>query len=323
MNARKQAFRLGVAAILALLLLQPMIVLAQDESDLAGEYSVGISREDLPTDIAGIFSYIGRWRVAFNPDGTYEAERLDLGVMVTGEYSVDGNEVTITDHEGLLSCAYPGAATISEGDISTGVYEWSIVGEELELTVQEDNCAGRVWLLTTHPFTAFVACTTEPLQLADIEDEPAGTPTAEEPATPEAVEDDDDDSPLDILTPDAEPDTDTGGEAPDLEGDLDTVAVEIDALLSQMSACWATGDPSLWLPLLSDEFRDALLGGSEDFEATLSAAMSAPIVWERAGDLAVEGPNQVSAIVRSTVGPEEDFQRFLFVFEDGEWRWDG
>jgi hypothetical protein len=324
-NRATRALRVATLLIAATLLFQPMMAFAQDESDLVGEYAVGISREDLPTDVAGIYSYVGRWRIAFNPDGSYEAERTDVGVMVTGQYSVDGTRVTITDEAGLLSCSNPAATTIPIGDIATGVYEWTKIGSELRLTVQEDECEGRVQLLSTHPLGIYVACTTEPLPLsATIDDEEsAGTPTAV-PATPTPVEEEEDDdrSPLDILTPGAT-DEEEEAAADDLEENIDEIAPQIDELLSQMSACWATGNPDLWLPLLSEDFRDSLLGGAGDFRATLAAAMAAPIVWERAGDITAEGENQVSAIVRSTVGIEEDFQRFLFVFEDGEWRWDG
>ncbi len=47
------------------------------------------------------------------------------------------------------------------------------------------------------------------------------------------------------------------------------------------------------------------------------------IVWERSGDISLEAPNRLSTIVKSTVGTEEDFQRFTFVFEDGQWKWNG
>jgi hypothetical protein len=98
------------------------------------------------------------------------------------------------------------------------------------------------------------------------------------------------------------------------------IGKEIDSLLGQMTACWATGDADLWLPLLSTEFR-ATLADSPEAKATIEAAMATPIVWERAGDVEVETETRVSAIVRSTVAQEQDFQRFVFILEDGEWRW--
>jgi hypothetical protein len=100
-------------------------------------------------------------------------------------------------------------------------------------------------------------------------------------------------------------------------------ASEIDELLAQLTACWATREPERWLPLLSDAFQQALISSDPNFLETLTISMSSPIVWERSGDVTIEAPNQLSAIVKSTVGTEEDFQRFIFIFEDGEWKWDG
>ncbi|MCC6674762.1 MAG: hypothetical protein IT339_06170, partial [Thermomicrobiales bacterium] len=60
-----------------------------------------------------------------------------------------------------------------------------------------------------------------------------------------------------------------------------------------------------------------------NFMETLTISMSSPIVWERSGDISLEAPNRLSTIVKSTVGTEEDFQRFTFVFEDGQWKWNG
>lgn len=90
-----------------------------------------------------------------------------------------------------------------------------------------------------------------------------------------------------------------------------------------MTACWSTGDPELWLSLLTSDFRDALIGSDPDFLTTIQAAMTVPIVWERAGDVDLESATTASAIVRTTVDQEQDFQRFLFAIEDDEWRWDG
>ena len=142
---------------------------------------------------------------------------------------------------------------------------------------------------------------------------------ADDQATPEE-EADERDGLLDVLTPESEGD-EQGTEAD--EASLALVEEEIDELLLQMTACWATGEPERWLPLLSDGFRDSLISTSDDFYETLQAAMASPIVWERAGDLDIDSDSEVSALVRSTVGQEDDFQRFSFVLEDDEWRWNG
>jgi hypothetical protein len=183
-----------------------------------------------------------------------------------------------------------------------------------------------VVLLTTRSLAIYVPCTTEPLA-ADLAS-PIGTPVAVE--EPEDVSEEvpvggttvPGDNPLEILTPEA-PAEETGDGGEPVPADAAAITTEIDELLSQMTACWLTGDPDLWLPLLSEGFRASLIGNSPDFESTIAAAMTTPILWERAGDVEIESETQVSAIVRSTVAQEQDFQRFLFTLEDGEWRWDG
>ena len=102
-----------------------------------------------------------------------------------------------------------------------------------------------------------------------------------------------------------------------------TFETEVDALLGQLTACWASREPERWLPLLSNEFRDALIASDPNFLETLSISMSSPILWERAGEISIVAPNQITAPVKSTVGTEQDFQTFIFVFEDGQWKWNG
>jgi hypothetical protein len=296
-------------------------VRAQDDTPV-GEWSVALARTDIPVEVASSFSYVGRWRLGINADGTYEAERSDVGVVVTGAWEAEGDQITFTDEDGLLSCANAAAAPIINDDLDSGTYTWERDGKTLTLTRVDDACPGRVILLTTFAFTTFVPCTTEPLPIAEL----LGSPIAEEAPPPVA-------SPtvsLDVVLPDGSPAAPAspaagpplpaaGSPAP---ARLD-FATEIDDLLAQLTACWATREPERWLPLLSDEFQQALISSDPNFLETLTISMSSPIVWERSGDVTIEAPNQLSAIVKSTVGTEEDFQRFIFVFEDGEWKWDG
>lgn len=298
-----------ITLLLAALFIAPLgIAIAQSEDGMAGEYTVAITREDLPLDLPNAFSYIGQWRIAFTDDGNYLAERLDTAVLVTGTWVADGNHLTLTDSAGLLSCSNAAAASISPGDISVGEYDWTRSGSQVTLVATNDGCGGRVLLLSTRPLETFVACSTTPEMVAAMA--VSATPTAEAAAT-EAP------SVLDLLKP--------GETAVPVASPTASTEVEaaIDNLLQQMTSCWATGDPDLWLPLLSSEFRATLFAGNEDFEATLKAAMASPIVWSRSGDIDVESETSVSTIVKTTTGPEEDFVRFSFVLEDGEWRWNG
>jgi hypothetical protein len=327
-SVRTRFRRPGWLALTALLAIAMMYSLfsagqttAQDESngDLTGEYTVSLSRTDVPTDIAGAFSYVGRWRIALNEDGTYEAERLDAGVVVQGTYTLSDDQITFTDESGLLSCSNPSAVPIEGDDLASGTYEWTKVGSEVTFTPVEDNCPGRVIFLSTFAFATYVACNTVPLAV-EVPASPEASPVAVATSVPEPSATAE--SPLAVLTPEQPAESPTpGGGAESV--DVSQIEPQIDELLSQMTACWATGDPDRWLPLLSNEFRTALESSDPEFRTTLAASMAAPIVWERAGDIDVESATQVSAIVRSTVGTEEDFQRFVFILEDGEWKWNG
>jgi hypothetical protein len=48
-----------------------------------------------------------------------------------------------------------------------------------------------------------------------------------------------------------------------------------------------------------------------------------PVVGVGIGLKNLVSPKQISCIVKSTVGTEEDYQKFVFVFEDGQWKWNG
>jgi hypothetical protein len=289
---------------------------AQDDSPV-GQWSVALGRTDIPVDIASSMSYIGRWRLGIEEDGTYQAERSDVGIVIEGAWTADGDQITFTDESGLLSCASAAAAPIIDQDMASGTYTWARDGKNLTFTQVDDACPGRIILLTTFTFSTYVACETEPLTTAELLGTPVASPDADEseapalgpiPASPIAAG-----SPIAVEeTPVASP-----------EPLSNTFEREIDDLLGQLTACWASREPERWLPLLSDEFRDALIASDPNFLETLSISMSSPIVWERAGEITIVAPNEITAPVKSTVGTEQDFQTFVFIFEDGEWKWNG
>ncbi len=324
--------RLLAAAIVLLASLLGSAVLleqagAQDDSPV-GEWSVALARTDIPVDIASSFSYVGRWRLGIEADGTYEAERLDVGAtVVTGTWTAKGNQITFTDQAGLLACSNAAAAPIVNDDLTTGAYFWSRTAKTLTLTRVDDACPGRIILLSTFAFKTFIACTTPAMSMPELLGTPAAaaeigngsslpaspqpetlaaTPNASGSPLPVAVAGLDG-SPVPIASPDAHLD----------------FAGEIDAVLDQLTACWASREPERWLPLLSNGFRQALIESDPNFLETLTISMSAPVAWERSGDITIEAPNRISTMVQSTSGTQQDFQRFVFVFEDGQWRWDG
>jgi hypothetical protein len=91
----------------------------------------------------------GWYRVEFREDGTYviawsTLQDLPGEVGVRGQVAVSGNQIEITDVEGFAACS------AEEGP--TGLYEWAIVDDQLVLTVVEDTCPGRPYVLSSKPF---------------------------------------------------------------------------------------------------------------------------------------------------------------------------
>ena len=289
---------------------------AQEESPV-GQWSVALVRTDLPVDVASSMSYIGRWRLGIEADGTYQAERTDAGIVIEGTWTADGDQITFTDESGILSCANAAAAPIIGEDISSGTYTWVRSGKALTFTQVDDACPGRIILLTTFAFNSFVACATEPMSTAELLGTPVASPAASETIAPASIVDSA--PPLALGSPAAVDTEPLEASAPQSQ----TFETEVDALLGQLTACWASREPERWLPLLSNEFRDALIASDPNFLETLSISMSSPILWERAGEISIVAPNQITAPVKSTVGTEQDFQTFIFVFEDGQWKWNG
>jgi hypothetical protein len=301
------------AAIFGLLsyLLFPLGIAAQTPlaSSLQGDYTIGINKDDVPKDLAGGPSLIGQWRISFKADGTYQMDRLDVGTLVTGTFTVKGNEVTITDTGGLMSCANADAATGDQGDVSAGTYKFTQSEKRLSLTPKDDGCASRKLILGTRELVQYVEC------LTPVSSEvPGATPVA---GTPEPT--------LGLLQPAAQSTPESQqprGAPPSGTGNLDTA---IDNLLDQMTACWATGDPSRFLPLLSKDYEAALRGqfpSEEEFTNNFQAAMQSPIVFERVGEVTSIDATHVTANVKTENG-EATTARFGFILEDGAWKWAG
>jgi hypothetical protein len=308
--------RAVVAVALLMCLTVPLVAAAQNSGDptqsIAGTYTVVITIADVPKDIANGPSLYGRWQILFRTDGTYATERADLdGEMVSGIYSVDGNTLTVTDQGGLLSCANASIVG-SEEDAATGTYTWDRNQDTLSLIPIEDKCAGRRILFSTRQMTGYVPCATTPLDLSSLASPQASPPadTGASSGAPVPVAAADSGTPAASASPSAEP----------------SVPQAIDTLLSQMTSCWATGKPELFLPLLTSDYRAQLLQSntSSDPIAALATLMAqTPYVWQRAGEVSLVDATHATALVRQAVNTQEDFVRYAFTFEDGAWRWNG
>jgi hypothetical protein len=298
-----------VIAGLLVWIVRPLDMTSAQDSELTGQYAVSIVKEDVPLDMVNGPSTIGQWQISFNDDGSYSMTRSDVGELVTGFYEVDGNQVTITDEAGLLACSNLGADPGETGETATAVYTWEIDGERLALTPEEELCDTRRLILGTRELDQFISCLTEAVAV-QVEATPVEATPVE--STPE-------EGGLGALTGELE----AASPSP-----ADTTSVEqgIDDLLDQLTACWATGDPTRFLPLLTPEYASTLLNAGEsqdDLIRNLAVAMGTAVTYERAGDVSIIDDTHASAIVRTSNGQEEQFTRFRFALVDGEWKLDG
>lgn len=268
--------------------------------DLLGVFTVTIGEADIPTSLAGGPALRGLWTVAFNADGTYTVARQDVGTVVSGTFETEGGTLTFNDWSGLIPCGAPTAAETAAS------YGWQRNGDVLTMTPIEEPCAERRILLGTRAFGSFEACAVQPMTALPLGLE-AGTPVPG--ATP-------------LATP---------------VGDIPSVAVQeglpqgatpeeaIDALLRQGTGCWATQDPTRFLPLHSQKVFAELLevGPLPDVARDLQSFMATPVSFERIGGVNLdEAGTRAWAYVEITFGGEAIPQRMDFVQESGAWLFD-
>jgi hypothetical protein len=278
---------LGILALL-LWLAQPLTAAAQDAgTTLMGEFAVTIASEDVPPELVDGASLIGRWRITFTADGAFLLGRQDVGPLVNGRFETDGNELTLGEETGVLSCG--------AGADRQATYTWQITGDRLQLVAIDEPCAWRRLLLTTRALSSFAACPPEELSSAAAVGTPTGDPITISKGTPESM----------ILST------------------QELTDLAIDTVLRQMSDCWATRTPDRFLRLLSQDFRAAQQPDDNADVRRFTLAMGAPIVWERVSDVELVDDTHATASVRQISGDNIDVVRYAFVFEDGAWRWDG
>lgn len=317
---------LWVVALVALLVVSPNRMAAQgkssDASEFVGEYGVSIEGDDLPISLGLGSNLEGSWRIVFGEGGDYSAARQDLGTLVSGTYEVSGDEVTITDEGGLLSCANPQP----DGEPApTATYAWEKTGDLLRLEPVEEGCRLRQALLSTRPLSPFIACVTTPF---DLTGEATGDDSSSVGSGNNAILDD----LLGDGTPEASPESEATPEAeatseveatPAEIGTADDPTEAITDLLAQLTACWVTGDPTLVLPLFSPGFLDEATGNGaaslDDLADQFRQLQTVPIVWELAGEVETDD-DTASAVVAVAFAGEEQLQTFEFERGDDGWR---
>jgi hypothetical protein len=299
----------AMAAIFSLLttivLAFPALALFQDQDEdqpemqaLSGVFSVTITSDDIPRNMAGGPALSGLWNMTFNSDGTFSLARQDVGQIVNGTFEAQEATLSFTEWQGLVGCP------IAEGD-EPATYAWREEDETLTLTSIDDTCAERLTLLTTRSMGGFEACAVAARPLVD-------------PFAPGADVGDF------FATPVAEPLPVTGVAAQEGLSEGADAEEAIDNLLQQANGCWATGDPARFMALHSQAVVDelAFVGPVEDFARQLRLFMATPLVFKRIGPVNLIDPEHAWAYVEVTLGGDPLPQRLDFVFENGSWLFD-
>lgn len=322
-------------ALLAGLLAAPFQVVSQAATnDLAGVWTTSIFGPQVPPELGSGANLIGRWKITLTANMTYTLAREDIGVAVEGTYKIDGNHVTFTDTSGFQSCATPQPGSVNAENAASGVYAWNRSGDTLTLKRSSDRCGLRSLLFTAGPLVPYVACTTAPYPLgnsvqiinqtpapAQPAASPAASPVASPVASPAA-------SPIAALErPKATSQAGIGipGANQPLGKAVNTTDA-VDGVLSQLSACWATGDPARVLPLFSATFLKELVSlgppGTtiDDVGRVFQQLMSTPARWKRVTKVTMSGPLKASTVATMTIGTKVTYQKMDFVLEKGQWK---
>jgi len=107
--------------LLALLVVSPMLLAAQH--DMTGSW---VSSGETPEGESWSI------KLTFDEDGTYSVDmNADGSVEVQGDYTIDGDQITLQDKPGDNSCESP------------GVYKFNVEGDNCTVTVVADDCPGR------------------------------------------------------------------------------------------------------------------------------------------------------------------------------------
>jgi hypothetical protein len=109
-------------------------------------FTMTLVAEDIPPFIPPEYAdlLIGDWEIDFIAP-RYSVARLNGEVVAEGPWVGTPTRLVTRDVAGSLACVGPG--------FEQGVYGWSLDNGELTLTVVQDRCDGRVFVLTAKPWT--------------------------------------------------------------------------------------------------------------------------------------------------------------------------
>jgi hypothetical protein len=86
----------------------------------------------------------GNWELDLTDPRSY-VTRLNGDVVVEGRYTSNPARLVKRDLSGPLAC-------LDEPREAQGVYDWTLDNDELSLTVVQDHCDGRAFVLTVRPW---------------------------------------------------------------------------------------------------------------------------------------------------------------------------
>jgi hypothetical protein len=288
----------ALAVLMAATAVLPTLAFFQEDATsqpLRGVFTVTITRNDIPINLAGGPSLTGLWNITFDADGTFSLARQDVGAIVSGTFEAGDATLRFTEWTGIVGC--PITADGSE----PATYAWRQADDTLTLTPISDSCTERLTLLTTRSMGGFEACVAAPRSLTDpfATDIPLATPVAGAPPA-------------------------SGVAAQEGLSEGEDAEEAIDSLLRQANGCWATGDPTRFLALHSLRVIDEIsfIGPFDEFARQLRLLMSTPVSFERIGPVNLIDPDHAWAYVEVTLDGEPLPQRVDFVFENGAWLFD-
>ncbi len=121
-----------------------------------GTYVTHIARGDIPTSFPPPFVplLVGHWEVTY-ADGHLTTAK-DGSVVVEGLYAATQNQIALYKDKGSHSCDIqerdPRVPPGTPATAYSGTYNWTFDGKMLTLSKVADECAGRVVILTAHPW---------------------------------------------------------------------------------------------------------------------------------------------------------------------------
>lgn len=140
----KRTAEFALTAVTSLLLFVLVAFAAGPSSPQPGTYAMSITAKDslpnVPAEVRSRFD--GKWQLTLAEGNKYQISK-DGEIVVEGRFTLVKEQLTLTDEKGVLACTQPPG-------METGTYKWISRQKELIFTKVEDECEGRISVLTLH-----------------------------------------------------------------------------------------------------------------------------------------------------------------------------